>query len=120
MEGYCEKKNLLAKVLMEKTLLLQKKGVQLSFENFKDRGSVMDITIIGKNQKVFQVSHADDLLYLENPEHRAPGGRPVYSSPDDMASYLLIIANGGQITGVLMYPGTEEIRFMQTPAVPPT
>lgn len=119
MEGY-QRKNLLVASAYNKARVLQTKGVQISVEKFDDKGSLAELVIIGKEKKVFQFSTDDKFLYLENPEHKGVNGRPAYQLPEDMADYLLILANGGPILGLLMYPGTEEKRFTRVPEIIPT
>lgn len=119
MEGYCVK-NMFLKEALDKACSLKAKGINILVEKFDDKGQVIELIVTGKTRKVFQISFEEGAIFLENPEHHGPGGRPVYSTIDDMLSLLFVLANGGPVMGKLMYPGTEEKKFFQVPVVVPT
>lgn len=119
MEGNFFVKNLFAKAALDKSQALKAQGIKIDVESFNNEGQIVEIVITGKTKKTFRVSFEGNTAYLENPEHRVPGGRPVYLF-EDMVTYLFILANGGPVTGKLMYPGTEEKKFFRAPAVIPT
>ena len=99
----------------KKIAALKKKGIDITFESFEND----ELVIIGKSAKKFKMYLEGEVAYLENVEYRGPGGRPVYSF-EDMITCLFILANGGPVLGKLMYPGTEERKFIQVPVVAPT
>lgn len=118
MEG-CTK-NLFLKAAIDKARSLKAQDINILVEKFDDKGQVIELVVIGKTKKVFQFSFDGGDIYLENPEYRGSGGRPVYSSLEDMVTYIFVLANDGPVHGKLMYPGTEEKLFFRTPVVIPT
>lgn len=118
MEDYCVK-NLFLKVALDKSCQLKKQGIAIFVEKFEDKGGVIELVLVGKTKKTFKISFIDEAAYLENQEYRVSGGRPVYLF-EDMVTYLFILVNKGPVIGKLMYPGTEEKKFIRQPAIIPT
>jgi len=118
MEGCI--KNCFLIAAAKKECQLKKLGLNLPILKFTDNNESVELVIVSKgNEKKFNVSFSGESAYLENPEYKAPGGRPTYCV-DDMVVYLFILANGGPVFGKLIYPGTEEKKFLRVPAVAPT
>ncbi len=115
----CVKNRFLIEAL-KKECKLKKLGLNLPILKFTDNGKDIEIVIIGDGkEKKFTISFLGENAYLENKEYQAIGGRPTFYL-GDMVTYLFVLANGGQVFGKLMYPGTEEKRLIRIPAVIPT
>ena len=116
----CCVKNCFLIAAAKKECELKKLGLNLSILKFTDKGESVELIITrkGKEQK-FVISFRGDYVYLENLEYQVGMGRPVFHF-NDMATYLFVLANGGQVLGKLMYPGVEEKKFLKSPVVIPT
>lgn len=119
-EQKCVKSNFFV-AMSERIGRLQKDGEKFSLIKFKallDNNFQIGV-IANENEKIFTLSFTDDLFYLENVEDQKVEGRPVFYE-DDMISYLLILANGGQIPGKLMMPDYEGSRMKHLEKVVPS
>lgn len=97
---------------------LKKAGTNISLTSFKDHGKEVEIGFTVKEEKKFTISTDGKMFFLENVEHRKPGGRPTYVLERDMVDYILVLANGGPIAGKLMIPGDEERKFVRDVVIP--
>ena len=100
---------------------LRKDGEKFSLTKFNALlADQFQISVMaGDKEKIFTLSFTDDLFFLDNIEEQKVEGRPVFYK-DDMISYLLILANGGQIPGKLLMPGYEVKRMKHLESVNPT
>gem|GEM_PF-5286349 len=82
-------------------------------------GNNLQIGVVAHGkEKIFSLSFTHELFFLDNVEAKKVDGRPVFYK-DDMVSYVLILANGGQIPGKLLMPGYDK-RMRHLEAVVPT
>lgn len=100
--------------------LLKKDGLVFDLRHFSlSENNQIKITILGKEERTFTLSIEKNTFFLDNPEERKAGGRPTFML-DDMVTYLLILANQGQVIGKLPMPGSESRRPKHFLAVVPT
>lgn len=105
----------------EKIELLRKDGENFSLFNFKvfSVDSFQIGVIVHKKEKIFTLSFKYDLFFLENDEYQKIHGRPVFHQ-DEMISYLIVLANNGQIPRKLIMQGYERRRMQHLESVIPT